>query len=66
MKTYWVVDVQFHELLTFELDGDKSSVSRPGRFNTWETAPGTRWIGDYVGREASLDAVGKKKSLPLL
>jgi len=52
--------------LTSALDEGEWSTSRPGRFTTRETAPGTRWIGDYVGREASLDAVGKKKSLPLL
>jgi len=30
--------------------------SRPGCF-TWVTAPGTRWIGGWVGPTAGLDAM---------
>jgi hypothetical protein len=42
------------------------SASRPGRFNPWEIAPGTHWIGDWVGLRSGLDAVEKRKIFPLL
>jgi hypothetical protein len=35
--------------------------SRPGRFTPRERAPGTHWIGGWVGRRAGLDAVVKRK-----
>jgi hypothetical protein len=38
------------------------SVSRPGRFTLWESAPGTHWIEGLVGPKAGLDAVEEKKS----
>jgi hypothetical protein len=37
------------------------SASRPGRFAPRERAPGTDWIGGWVGPRAVLDAVVKKK-----
>jgi hypothetical protein len=37
------------------------SVSRPGRFIPRERAPGTHWIGGWVGSRAALDAVVKIK-----
>jgi hypothetical protein len=43
MKTYWGVEVQFHELLTSALDGGEWSASRPGR-----STPGTYWVEGWV------------------
>jgi hypothetical protein len=37
------------------------SASRPGRFTARERAPGTHWIGDWVGPRAVLDAVVKRE-----
>jgi hypothetical protein len=45
--------------LTSALDGDKRSVSRPGRFTPRERAPGTHWIGGWVSPRAVLNAVVK-------
>jgi hypothetical protein len=42
--------------LTSALDGDDWSASRPGRFTPRETAPGTHWIGGWVGPRAVLEA----------
>jgi hypothetical protein len=47
--------------LTSALDGGEWSVSRPGRFIPSERAPGTHWIGGWVGPRAVLDAVVKRK-----
>jgi hypothetical protein len=47
--------------LTSALDGSEWSASRPGRFTPRETAPGTHWIGGWVGPRAVLDAVVKRK-----
>jgi hypothetical protein len=38
-------------------DGGEWSASRPGRFTPGERAPGTAWIGGWVGCKAGLDAV---------
>jgi hypothetical protein len=35
--------------LTSALDGSEWSASRPGRFTPRETAPGTHWIGGWMG-----------------
>jgi hypothetical protein len=43
--------------LTSALDGGEWSTSRPGRFTPRERAPGTHWIGGWVGPRAVLDAV---------
>jgi hypothetical protein len=40
------------------------SASRPGSINP-EGAPGTHWIGGWVGPRAGLDDVKKKKFLTL-
>jgi hypothetical protein len=37
-------------------DGAECSASRPGRFTSAEIAPGTHWIGGWVGPRANLDA----------
>jgi hypothetical protein len=35
----------------------------PGRFIFWKTAPGTHWIGGWVGHRTGLDDVEKRKFL---
>jgi hypothetical protein len=47
--------------LTSALDGGGWSASRPGRFTPRERAPGTQWIGGWVGPRAVVDAVVKRK-----
>jgi hypothetical protein len=47
--------------LTSALDGGEWSASRLGRFISRERAPGTHWIGGWVGSRAVLDAVVKRK-----
>jgi hypothetical protein len=49
MKTYGEVDVYVHEFLTSALVGGEWSASRSSRFNLVEKAPGTPWIGGWVG-----------------
>jgi hypothetical protein len=48
--------------LTSALDGDEWSASRLGRFTPKERAPGTHWVGGWVGPRAVLDAVVKRKN----
>jgi hypothetical protein len=43
------------------LDGSEWSASRPGRFTPRERAPGTHWLGGWVGPVADLDAVANRK-----
>jgi hypothetical protein len=47
--------------LTSALAGGKWSASRLGRFTPAERAPGTHWIGGWVGPRAGLDNVVKRK-----
>jgi hypothetical protein len=47
--------------LTSALDGGEWSASHPGRFTARERAPGSHWIGGWVGPRAVLDAVVKRK-----
>jgi hypothetical protein len=47
--------------LTSALDGGEWSASRLGRFTRRERAPGTHWIGGWVGSRAVLEAVVKRK-----
>jgi hypothetical protein len=54
--------VQRHAFLTSALDGGQWSASRPGRFTPEEWAPGTHWIGGWVGPRTGLDAVAKRKN----
>jgi hypothetical protein len=51
--------------LTSALDGGEWPTLRLGRFTHAEIAPGTYWIGGWVGPRASLDAVEKKNILSL-
>jgi hypothetical protein len=50
--------------LTSALDGGEWSASRPGHFTPRERAPGTDWIGGWVGRRAVLNAVKRKIPSP--
>jgi hypothetical protein len=61
VKTYWGVEVYLQAFLTSALDGGEWSASPPGHFNPRERAPGTHWIGGWVGPRAVLDTVVKKK-----
>jgi hypothetical protein len=48
-----------------ELVRGEWSASRSGRFIPGEIAPGTHWIGGWVGPRTGLDDVEKTKILPL-
>jgi hypothetical protein len=65
MKAYREVEANIHASLTLTLDGGEWSASRPSRFTPRDRAPGTHWIGSWVGRRAGLDAVVKRKILSL-
>jgi hypothetical protein len=47
--------------LTSALDGCEWSASRTGRFIPREIAPGSQWIGGWVGPRAGLDRIEKRK-----
>jgi len=51
------VEVQRHAFLTSTLEGGEWTASRPGRFTSGEKAPGTPYIGGWVGPRTGLDAV---------
>jgi hypothetical protein len=53
------VDVQVHIFLTSALVGGDWSASRPCRFTPGERAPGTHWIGGWVGPRVGIDEVEK-------
>jgi hypothetical protein len=59
MKTYGGVDVQIHVFLTSALVRGEWSASRHGRITPGKRAPGTHWIGDWVGPRAGLDDTEK-------
>jgi hypothetical protein len=61
MKAYWECRYNSTHSLISALDGGEWSASRPGRFTPRERAPGTHWIGGWVGPRAVLDAVVKRK-----
>jgi hypothetical protein len=65
MKAYGGVDVQIHIFVTSALAGGEWSASRPGRSTPGERAPGTDWIGGWVGLKAGLGDVEKIKFLTL-
>jgi hypothetical protein len=47
------------------LAGGEWSASRPCHFTPREKAPGTHWIGGWVGPRAGLDDLEKRKFLTL-
>jgi hypothetical protein len=61
MKAYWGSGGSSTHSMTSALDGGERSASRPGRFTLKERAPGTHWIGGWVGPRAVLDVVVKRK-----
>jgi hypothetical protein len=61
MKAYWGSEDSSIHSLTSALDGCEWSASRHGRFTPRERAPGSHWIGGWVGSRAVLDAVMKRK-----
>jgi hypothetical protein len=52
--------------VTSTLDGSEWPASHPGLFTPRERAPDTYWIGGWVGPRASLDAVGRDKTVPYI
>jgi hypothetical protein len=61
MKAYWGWRYSSIHSLTSGRDGGEWSASRSGRFTPTERAPGTHWIGGWMGPRAVLDAVVKRK-----
>jgi hypothetical protein len=55
------VEVKINAFVTSALQGGEWSASRPGRFTSRERAPGTHWIGGWVGPRDSLDTVMERK-----
>jgi hypothetical protein len=49
MKAHGGVDEYIHIFLTSALAGGEWSASQPGRFTLGKRAPGTNWIGGWVG-----------------
>jgi hypothetical protein len=59
MKLYGDADVQAHVFLNSALLVGEWSASRPGRFIPGERAPGTHWVGGWVGSRGGLDDMEK-------
>jgi hypothetical protein len=59
MNTYGGVVVQIHVLLPSALIGGEWSASRLCRFIPGKRAPGTNWIGGWVGPRAGLGDMRK-------
>jgi hypothetical protein len=57
MKTYGGVEEYLHAFLTSALDGGEWLALRPGCFTSGLRAPGTYWIGGWVGLRPNPDAV---------
>jgi hypothetical protein len=62
MKTHRGVDVEIHVFLTSVLVGGEWLASRPSCFTSGEGAPGTHWIGGWVGPRSGLDTVENRKN----
>jgi len=56
-KAYWGNGGIVPRILDLCLDSGEWSASHPGRFTPKQRAPGTHWIGDWVGPRVGLDAV---------
>jgi hypothetical protein len=63
MKAYGGVDVYIRIFLTSALVGGEWSASCRFSFTPGERAPGTHWIGGWVGPRAGLDDVEMRKFL---
>jgi hypothetical protein len=61
IKKYWEWRYSTTHYLMSALYGGEWSASRPGRFTPRERAPGTHWIGGWVGSRAVLYAVLNRK-----
>jgi hypothetical protein len=61
MKTYWGSRGIAPRILVLALDGGERSALRSGRFTPKEKAPGTYWIGGWVGPRTVLDTAVKRK-----
>jgi hypothetical protein len=64
MKAYGIRCIDQH-FFTSALVGGEWSTSRPGRFTPGERAPGTHWIGGWVGLRAGLDDLEKREFFTL-
>jgi hypothetical protein len=60
MKAYWGNGAIAPRILDLIIRWEWSA-SRPGCFTPRERAPGTHWIGDWVGTRAGLYAVLRRK-----
>jgi hypothetical protein len=61
MKAYWGSECIALRILDLALDGDEWSASRSYHFIPRERAPGTHWIGGWLGPRAGLDVVVRRK-----
>jgi hypothetical protein len=59
--TYWESGGIAPRILDLGTRVSEWSASRGGRFTPRETAPGTHWIGGWMGPRAGRDAVVKKR-----
>jgi hypothetical protein len=57
MKAYGEMDISIQVFLTSVLVVGEWLLSRPGCFTPGERAPGTHWIGGWVGPETHRHAV---------
>jgi hypothetical protein len=58
-ESVWGIGCIDRHFLDLALVGGEWSASRPGHFTAGERAPGTPWIGGWVGPRAGLDEVEK-------
>jgi hypothetical protein len=65
MEAYGGVDMKINVSMTSALLVGEWSASRPGYFIPGERAPGTNWIGGWVGLRTGLDDVEKRKFLTI-
>jgi hypothetical protein len=65
MKSHGELDVYIYVFLISALVGGEWSASRPILLTPGERAPGTHWIGGWVGPSTDLDDVKKRKFLTL-
>jgi hypothetical protein len=61
MKASGGVDVKIHIFLTSALAGGEWPASRLGHFTPEERAPGTHWIGGWMGTQNRSGRRGEEK-----